>query len=157
AAKRALAVDFSVEDMRQAYSHHQRQFDLVIACDNAVPHLLTDADLLTALEQMFACARSGGGCLMSVRDYDKEDRTGIQVKPYGVQLEGGSRYLVFQVWEFHGAIYDLSMYFVEDRGGAECKSHVMRSQYYAVGTDRLLALMREAGFVKVIRLDERFY
>src|SRR5437762_3383289 len=47
ATQRGLAIDFSVADMRQAYTHHQKQFDLVLAGDNAVPHLLTDADLLT--------------------------------------------------------------------------------------------------------------
>jgi hypothetical protein len=54
-------------------------------------------------------------------------------------------------------IYDLSMYFVEDRGGADCVTHVMRTQYYAVGTDKLAALMREAGFAEVRRLDGRYY
>jgi SAM-dependent methyltransferase len=157
AGRRGLRIDFSVADMRAVHAHHQKQFDLVIACDNAVPHLLTDGELLTAFGQMFACTRPGGGCLITVRDYDKEDRTGIQVKPYGVRLEGGRRYLVFQVWEFHGRIYDLAMYFVEDAGGASCLTHVMRSQYYAVGTDKLLGLMEEAGFREVQRLDGRYY
>src|SRR5207253_10768040 len=117
ASRRSLDVAFSVADMRQAYTHHRRQFDLVLAGDNAVPHLLTDADLLTAFEQFFACTRPGGGCLLTVRDYDQEDRSGVQMKPYGVRVAQGRRYVVFQVWEFHGAIYDLAMYFVEDRGG----------------------------------------
>jgi hypothetical protein len=33
----------------------------------------------------------------------------------------------------------------------------MRSRYYAIGTDRLLDLMRRAGFSAVERLDDRFY
>ena len=36
-------------------------------------------------------------------------------------------------------------------------THVMRSKYYAVGTGRLLELMRRAGFASVERLDGRFY
>jgi hypothetical protein len=143
--------------MRQASAHHGRPFDLVIACDNALPHLLTDEDLLAAFGQFFACTRPGGGCLVTVRDYDREDRTGIQVKPYGVRVEGGVRYLVWQVWEFHGPVYDLTMYFVEDRGEPTCVTRALRSRYYAVGTDTLLALMRRAGFVEVERLDGRFY
>jgi hypothetical protein len=157
AGSRALDIRFSVADMRRAYAHHRQQFDLVIACDNALPHLLTDDDLLTAFGQFFACTRPGGGCLVTVRDYDREERTGVQVKPYGVRVEGGVRYLVWQVWEFRGPVYDLAMYFVEDRGGPSCVTRVMRSQYYAVGTDQLLALMRRAGFVQAERLDGRFY
>jgi SAM-dependent methyltransferase len=157
ADRRSLHIDFSVADMRAAATHHRRQFDVVLACDNALPHLLTDAELLTAFAAMFACTRPGGGCLVTVRDYDCEERTGIQVKPYGVRIEGEVRYLVFQVWEFHGPIYHLAMYFVEDHGGPECATHVMRSRYYAVGIGTLLALMRQAGFVQVERLDGRFY
>jgi SAM-dependent methyltransferase len=157
ARRRALAIDFSVADMRAAHRHHQKQFDLVIACDNAVPHLLNDDDLLIAFEQMLGCTRPGGGCLISVRDYDQEDRSGIQVKSYGVRVDGNRRFLVFQIWEFHGPIYDLAMYFVEDAGAATCVTHVMRSQYYAVGTSRLMDLMKQAGFQDVSRLDGRFY
>jgi SAM-dependent methyltransferase len=157
ADRRSLVIDFSVADLRQAHAHHGGGFDLVIACDNALPHLLTDDDLLAAFGQLFACVRPGGGCLVTVRDYDREDRSGVQVKPYGVRVEGGVRYLVLQVWEFHGDVYDLAMYFVEDRGGPDCLTRVMRSRYYAVGIDKLLALMSQAGFADVRRLDGRFY
>lgn len=157
AARRKLAITFSVADMGQAYEHHRRQFDLVIACDNAVPHLLTDEEILGAFRQFYHCTRPGGGCLISVRDYDREERAGVQVKPSGLRLEGQTRYLLFQVWAFEGPIYDLSMYFVEDRGGSDCLTHVMRTKYYAVGSDRLMQLMATAGFHQVRRLDGSFF
>jgi SAM-dependent methyltransferase len=157
ARDRGLAIRFSVADMRHLAAHYREQFDLVIACDNAVPHLLTDEELLTAFKQFLACTRPGGGCLITVRDYDREDRTGVQVKPYGVRHEGGVRYLLWQVWEFHGPVYDVAMYFVADRGGSDCTTRVMRSRYYAVGSDKLMELMRQAGFEQVERLDGRFF
>ena len=40
ARQRGVQIDFSVCDMRTAHDHHGRQFDLVISCDNAMPHLL---------------------------------------------------------------------------------------------------------------------
>jgi len=156
AAARGLAIRLSVVDMRQAGAHHREQFDLVVACDNAVAHLLTDEELLGAFGQLLACTRPGGGCLISVRDYDREQRSGVQVKPYGIRVESGVRYLVWQVWEFHGPIYDVAMYFVQDRGGPDCATQVMRSQCYAVGTETLMELMRQAGFEQVERLDGRF-
>src|SRR5215813_13575400 len=55
ATKRHLDVQFSVADVREAYANHQRQFDLVIACDNSLPHLLTDEEILIAFRQMYAC------------------------------------------------------------------------------------------------------
>jgi SAM-dependent methyltransferase len=156
ASARGLSIAFSQADMREAFLHHGRQFDLVLACDNSVPHLLSDDDLLAAFRQFFQCTRPGGGCILSVRDYDKEEREGVHLKPLGVRAENGTRYCVFQVWEFRGPIYDLSMYFVEDRPGADCVTHVMRTQYYAVTSDRLISLLTDAGFRDVRRVDHPY-
>jgi SAM-dependent methyltransferase len=157
AVRRSLPIEFLVSDMRALPARFHEQFDLVMACDNAVPHLLSDPDILQAFQQMFTCTRPGGGCLITVRDYDREERAGVQVKPYGVRKEGGKRYVVFQVWEFDGPCYDLAMYFVEDEGGPSCSTQVVRSRYYAVGTGTLLALLEQAGFQDVQRLDGCFY
>lgn len=158
AALRSLTVDFAVADMREVYSAHGgKQFDLVVACDNSVPHLLTDADLLRAFQQFYACCRPGGGCLISVRDYDAEERGGTQVKPASLRIENGIRYLVFQVWEWDGPCYNLSLYLMEDNGDTDCKTHVMRSRYYAVRTSTLISLMEQAGFQSVHRIDGVFY
>jgi SAM-dependent methyltransferase len=157
ARKRGLDITFSVADMRQAYTHHQQQVDVVIACDNAVPHLLTDEDILQAFQQFFHCTRPGGGVIITVRDYDKEERSGMHLKPEGVRFENGQRYILFQVWEFEGDIYEISLYVVKDEGGQECQTQVMRGQYYAIGTDKLMNLMTQAGYEQVKRLDGVFF
>jgi SAM-dependent methyltransferase len=158
AQRRALAIDFSVCDMRAVHDQHCRQFDVVISCDNSITHLLSDDDLLLALRQMHDCVRPGGGCLLTVRDYDREARGVGLIKPYGVRQEGGKRYVIFQVWDFAGRIYDLAMYFVvDDRTSDELVTHVMRTKYHAVGTDHLLDLMHQAGFTRTQRLDGCFY
>jgi SAM-dependent methyltransferase len=155
AAQRGLKIAVSVCDMRQASQHHRTSFDAVIACDNAVPHLLTDPEILSAFRECHACTRPGGVFVISVRDYDKEQRSGVQFKPHGVRQVGGVRYIVFQVWEFSGSIYETSMYIVED-DGASPKSRVMRTSYYAIGIGQLLELMRQAGFQDVQRIEGDF-
>jgi SAM-dependent methyltransferase len=158
AQNRGVKIDFSVCDVRAGHSYHQRQFDVVISCDNSITHLLTDDDLLLALRQIHECTRPGGGCIVTVRDYDREERGTGLVKPYGVREEDGKRYVIFQVWDFVGPIYDMAMYFVaDDRRSDRLVTHAMRTQYNAVGTDHLLALMKEVGFADVGRLDGRFY
>lgn len=42
ASRRNLEIAFCVADMRRLKDSHQAKFDLVIACDNSVPHLLSD-------------------------------------------------------------------------------------------------------------------
>jgi SAM-dependent methyltransferase len=157
ALKRDLKIDFSVADMREAHDHHGNSYDLIICCDNSIPHLLSDADILKAFEQFYQCIRPGGGCLISVRDYAAMNLQGVQVHPYGTRVENNCRYLIFQVWEFQGSVYDLSMYFVKDDGSANCQTTVLRSKYYAITIDRLIELLIKAGFEQVKRLDDRFF
>ena len=85
AAQRQLTLHFHTADMRQCQEHLGGGFDLVIACDNAVPHLLNDDDILLALRQMHACLRCGGGVLLSVRDYAVETKGDSTIRPYGVR------------------------------------------------------------------------
>ena len=129
ASARNLDIAFSVGDMRDAYKHHRAQFDVVISCDNSVVNLLSENDIHEALKEMCACTRPDGGCLISMRDYDKEERGQGLLKLYGVREDGNRRYVVFQVWDFDGDQYDLSMYFVEDDlSSGTTKTHVMRSE-----------------------------
>lgn len=157
ATARSLRIAFSVADMRTVFDQHGAQFDLLIACDNAIPHLLSDQEILTAFQQFYACLRPGGGCIISVRDYEAEEMTEQEVKLYGTREENGITYLIFQRWDSHGEHYDLSMYFVEDDGSPNCETYVMRSKYYAVGSIRLIELMNHAGYEDVARLDGKFF
>jgi SAM-dependent methyltransferase len=158
ASSRGLSIALSVCDVRRAHAHHGSKFDVVVSCDNSLPQLLTDEDLLLAFRQIGACLRAGGGCLITVRDYEREERGRNLVKPYGVRIENGRRYLLFQVWDFEGEHYDLTFFVVvEDLSTGEVQTHALRSRYYAVSTRKLCDLMREAGFRNVRRLDGVFY
>jgi SAM-dependent methyltransferase len=159
AAARALSIDFAVGDMRDAARLHGSGFDRVVCAANALPHLLTDADLLAGLRAMRACLRPGGGCLLTVRDYAIEERGRNLLKPIGVREAGDRRWLQWQLWDFDGPDhYDLALYLVEeDRATDAATTRVFRSRYHAFSTGRLCALMREAGFGAVQRLDDAFY
>ncbi len=158
AGRRSASIKFSVCDMRHAFTHHGPGFDVVVSCDNSLPHLLTDDELLVALRQMANCISAGGGCLITIRDYEKEERGKNLVKPYGVRVANGNRYLLFQVWDFDGDHYDFTFYFVEDNLSThEVRTFAMRSRYYAIPTSRLCELMRQAGFKDVRRLDGVFF
>ncbi len=157
AEARGLAIAFGVADLRDLASVHAREFDVVVACDNSIPHLLSDAEIAAAFGQMWRCTRPGGTCLISVRDYDAIDRAGVQSRLPVVHSGSEVRRIVFQVWDFHGEHYDLSLYVVEDGPDGPPSVQVMRTRYYAVGIATLMELMRRAGFEDVQRLDEPFY
>jgi SAM-dependent methyltransferase len=156
AGQRQLCISFSVADMRRAYEHYGRSFDLVMCADNAVPHLLSDDEIFKALQALFECTSHGGLCVISVRDYDAVRATGVRLVPHGVHVENGMRYVVMQVWDWRGELYDLHLYIITDRGST-CETQVMRSTYYAVSTDTLIQLMTRAGFSQVRRIDGAFF
>jgi SAM-dependent methyltransferase len=156
ATSRGLEIAFAVADMRQAYDAHRRQFDVVLAVDNAVACLLSDVEILDALKQLYACCRTGGGCLISVHDYEKEDLTSGQVRPYPVRQVGDDRYFIFQVWDFDGPVYDLSLYVVKESRDGQAETTVMRTRSYAIKGSRLLALLRDAGFEDVTKMEYVF-
>lgn len=161
AEARGLPLDTAVGDMRDAHALHGDGFDVVLSADNSVPHLPADADIVAALRQMWLCLRPGGGCVLTVRDYAQEPRGRHLVKHYGARLDGRRRHVLFQVWDFdspEATHYDFSFFVVEeDLDTRAVATRVLRSRYYAVTTDHLLALMVEAGFVRTRRIDGAFY
>jgi SAM-dependent methyltransferase len=154
AEQRGLTLRTAVADMR-SLPLSPASFDLVIACDNAIPHLLSDEDILYALKEFFRCLRPGGGCLLSVRDYSSPG-TGSEFHPYGVRSDAGGRYILFQVWEWDRSWYDFSFYVIHETSDRPAEVSVFHSRYYAVPCQRLLELMAGAGFEKV-RQVEGFY
>ena len=158
AESRALDIRFSVCDMLELSGHYNEKYDIVLSADNSVPHLLNDQKILSALKQMYGCLSAGGGCVITVRDYDREKRGQHIVKPYGARVEDGKRYLVFQVWDFVGELYDVTFFLIEeDLNSKKVVTNTMRTQYYAVSTDTLCELMVVAGFEDVERIDGAFY
>ncbi len=156
ADRRELRIDFAVADMREAYDHHRKPFDVVVSFHNSVTHLPTEEDISLAFEQFKKCLVPGGICVINVRDYDAEERGIGMIKPFGVRTENDTRYVVFQVWDFEGDVCDVSLYFVREEERGECRTHVFRTRYYATGIDSLMRLLSQAGFSKVRRLDNPF-
>jgi len=155
AKARGIELTTTVADLRELSRTHAR-FDLVLACDNALPHLLSDPEILLALRECYACVRPGGGCLFSVRDYAAPG-SGTEVLGYGVRPTADGRVIVFQVWDWDGPHYDLSIFLVEERAGKPAQTRVFRGRYYAVPPARILELMALAGFEEVRRVDDGFY
>jgi SAM-dependent methyltransferase len=152
---RDVSIKFTVCNILNAAEHHGSGFDLVISCDNSIPHLLSDDEILSALRQMFECLRGGGGGLVTLRNYGDSERRKGNFLPYGLRTDEGKRYAVFQTRQFDGDHYDVSIYFVEESDPPIV--YVGRSRYYAVSPERVMELMRDTGFVDVQRFDDVFY
>jgi len=156
ASARGVSITFRTDDMQRLECCSPASADVLIACDNAIPHLLTDDQIRAALHRFREVLRPGGVCIFSVRDYDAIEHRGTRLLPYGIHQRGRDRIAVYQVWAFRGDLYDLDMYFTFD-DGERVTTRVFRSTYYAVSIPRLLQLAREAGFEKVERVEGVFF
>lgn len=156
--KRKLMIDYYVNDMRNTFEFHGTGFDVVLSADNSIPHLLNDSEILDTFKQFYQCLKQGGGVLLTVRDYQNEERGKNIFKPYGIRIEGQKRFVIYQIWDFMGDIYELSFFFIEeDLVTNEIRTHVMHSRYYAISIVKLCDLLQKAGFKKVRRIDNIFY
>lgn len=66
-----VALRTQVADFRELQNSVVGDFDVVISCDNAVPHLLDGAEVDRAVSEMFGKLRPGGVLIISTRDYDR--------------------------------------------------------------------------------------
>lgn len=153
-AQRGFIADARVDDLRTLEHVAANSMAVVIACDNSIPHLLSDAEILSAFKSCCRCLRPGGIAVFSVRDYATIERRNPDVRPYGMHREDGRRLLAVQVWEWDGDQYDLRLYLTSESPAGACETRVLKSRYYAVSIAKLLTLMTAAGFVEVERRDD---
>jgi SAM-dependent methyltransferase len=154
-----LTIDFRVADMRKVNEVFPGPFDVVISCDNSIPHLLSEADILQAFKQFYQCTKEGGLCLISIRDYAQMDREdGKKMYPRTLHSIEGGQLVMFDVWEFEGDQYEITSYIIEDKGGSEAITHILHGgRYYCIEITTLKRLFLEAGFHKVQILMDRFF
>lgn len=158
ASKRKLDIEFRVADMRDLQQAFQTKFDLVIACDNAIPHLLNDDEICKAFRQFYQITSESGGCIISVRDYDAMERDGRKLYPRQVHDIPQGKLIIFDSWDFDGDFYDITMYIVEDTGQTTAKTIVIRGgRYYCVSISKLEWLMKVSGFRRIIILKDRLH
>jgi SAM-dependent methyltransferase len=153
---RGVRLPCLVADFR-ALAARPESADVVLIADNALPHLESEGDILQALRECFRCARPGGGCLITIRDYGMSEPPGtVEVRPYGQRSWNGRHYDVRQVWTWGASRYELS-FEIAPLSGEHEPATILTTSYLAIAPARVAALMREAGFSDVERIDGRFY
>ncbi len=99
AESRGLDISFHVSDMTSLKEIADRDFDVVVALDNALPHLTTE-QLVCAIRAIGSKVKSKGLFIASIRDYDALilERPAMQQPAfYGSE---GKRRIVHQVWDW---------------------------------------------------------
>ena len=123
------------------------QFDIIIAMDNALPHMLNSDALESAIGSITDRLKKGGMFVASIRDYDALLATKPPyAPPYIHEIPEGQR-VAFQTWHWEGENYRLVQYIIEDAdtlqtGKFEC-------EYSATRREELTNLLTANGCRKV--------
>ena len=124
------------------------QFDIVIAMDNALPHMLTGEDLASAVRSITGQIRPGGIFVASIRDYDTLlDEKPPYSPPYIHRTEKGQR-VSFQTWVWNGENYQLTQYIINDEDSLKISKFVC--EYRAVRREELTNLLLSNGCSEVV-------
>ncbi len=160
ALSHGVQIEFQTADMCKAWEIHQKQFDVVIACDNSVPHLNNDDEILLAFRGFFKCTKDGGCCIITVRDYAQFERIGKrkQMVPRLSHPTDKGQILMFDVWDFDDDHYEITTYLVDDIGALSAQTQIFRGgKYYCVDIPTSEELFKQAGFQEVHTLRDRFF
>jgi glycine/sarcosine N-methyltransferase len=153
AARFGVDVSFGVADFRDL-SAVEGLFDVVISCDNAIPHLERDSEIVNAFAAMRSKLRPDGLLVVSVRDYDRAmiERPG---PPLPLLLPGTPRRLLLRLQDWDAPDSPLhSVRFLilsETASGWTVEEHSTR--YRAVGRASLTSAAEAAGLADIAWLD----
>ncbi len=143
AAENGVSISFRQADFRALSAVFPEPFDIVIAMDNALPHMLSGADLAKAVESIVHQISNGGIFVASIRDYDQmlKDKPRYS-PPYIHKTEKGQRVL-FQTWDWVGENYHFIQYIIDD--GETAQLGKFECDYRATRRDELTQLLYANG------------
>ncbi|MBR0225527.1 MAG: class I SAM-dependent methyltransferase [Thermoguttaceae bacterium] len=148
AEKNGVRIRFEHADFRALSDVFKERFDVVIAMDNALPHMLSSAELEKAVASVAAQIKPGGIAVVSIRDYDSLLAEKPPYSPPYVHKTEKGRRVSFQTWDWKDDRYRLTQYIVEDEGTLRVGK--FECEYRATRREELSALFRASGCSDVV-------
>ena len=143
AAQNGVDICFEHADFCALSSTFSEPFDIVIAMDNALPHMLTGEALASAVRSIIGQTRPGGLFVASIRDYDSLLETRPPYSPpYIHKTESGQR-VSFQTWVWNEDNYRLTQYIIDDEDALQVSK--FECEYRATRREELTRLLLSSG------------
>ena len=148
AERHHVSIDFLHADFCALSDVFPDKFNIIICMDNALPHMLSFADLGRAACSIINQLSPGGIFVASIRDYDA-----LLLKkppyspPYIHNTDNGKR-VSFQTWDWVGDNYRLTQYIIDDE---EClRVNKFECEYRATRRAEITDLLLENGCSEVV-------
>ena len=147
AEKGGVRIRFEHADFRALSDVFDGGFDVVMAMDNALPHMLTSEDLASAIGSISRQVRPGGIFVASIRDYDELLKRKPPYSPPYIHKTAEGQRVSFQTWEWEGESYRLVQYIIDDEGTLQISK--FECAYRATRRQELTDLFLANGFGEV--------
>lgn len=143
ALKNNVNIRFEHADFCALSDVFSEKFDIVIAMDNALPHMLSKSALESAVKSITNQIAPGGMFVASIRDYDAMlmDKPPYS-PPYIHKTDKGQR-VSFQTWNWEEDHYKLTQYIIDDQG--ELQISKFDCEYRATRREELTELLYANG------------
>lgn len=133
-------------------------FDAIVSKGNALPHLLTDAEIEHTLRTFHRLLRPGGVIVIGMRDFDPFMESRPRFIPgFTHQLQDGREFITFDIWDWDDGppvIATQNLYVVQGRG--EHYETTKRTVIFRpLSTDEVKVVLLEAGFEDISDQPDR--
>ena len=143
ARENGVQIRFERADFRALEEVFTEQFDIVLAMDNALPHMLTAEDLEKAVRSITGRVRQGGIFVASIRDYDSLLAARPPYSPPYIHKTVKGQRVSFQTWDWKDEHYRLTQYIIDDEGDLDVRK--FECEYRAVRRAELTELLLAGG------------
>ena len=148
AEKNGVKIRFEHADFCALSDTFAKQFDIVIAMDNALPHMLTNDALETAVRSIVGQIKPGGIFVASIRDYDSLLAEKPPYSPPYIHKTDKGQRVSFQTWVWKEDNYRLTQYIIEDEGSLRISK--FECEYRAVRREEMTKILLSSGCSDVI-------
>jgi SAM-dependent methyltransferase len=150
AAKLGASLTFGVADVRILATQVPGTFEAIIACDNSLPHLLSDEDLGQASRNVYSKLARPGLYLACIRDYDQLAADKPRFASPRVFDDAQGKRIVFQVWDWSedGSTY-LVRQFILRQAENDWKTKHYATRYQVLQRSQLTRFLSCAGFSEI--------
>ena len=147
AAKNNVDIHFEQADFCALSDTFTDKFDIIIAMDNALPHMLTSNDLVAAIKSIVNQIDDNGIFVASIRDYDALLMEKPPYSPPYIHKTDKGQRVSFQTWVWNEDNYKLTQYIIDDENSLQVSK--FECEYRATRREEMTKLLLAHGCSKV--------
>ncbi len=148
AAKNNVKIRFEHADFCALSETFSDPFDIIIAMDNALPHMLSKSALEAAIRSITNQIVTGGMFVASIRDYDALLMDKPPYSPPYIHKTAKGQRVSFQTWVWEDDHYKLTQYILDDEDSLQASK--FECEYRATRREELTNLLLSNGCREVV-------